>query len=99
MFNSLCIYIYIYVYYKHLRVLKSKNIPTFFLSYLFFPSPDQGATTVLGYHTASGGMTPTISGQQYNPVVDNNDLCPVQTTVSHKIIVHILIHDHNDILL
>ena len=66
---------------------------------MFFPSPDQGINTVLGYHTANGGMTPTISAKQYNPVVDNNDICPVQTTVSHKIIAHILIHGNNDILL
>ena len=48
---------------------------------------DQGATTVLGYHTISGGMTPTVSDQQYNPVRDNNtnDRCPIDATVSYSL--------------
>ena len=48
---------------------------------------DQGATTVLGYHTANGGMTPTASVQQYNPVRDNNtnDRCPIDATVSYSL--------------
>ena len=51
----------------------------------FLPLTDQGATTVLGYHTANGGMTPTASNRQFNPVRDNNniivDTCPTQATV------------------
>ena len=52
------------------------------------PLTDQGATTVLGYHTANGGMTPTASDQQYNPVRDNNtdDRCPIDATVSYSLI-------------
>ena len=60
-----------------------------FLLSLSSPSPGQGTTQILGYHTADGGMTPTVSQQQYNPTVDNNNntiICPAQTTVSHRII-------------
>ena len=47
---------------------------------------DQGTTTVLGYHTFNGGMTPTSTPQQYNPVIDmnNGDRCPIQATVSYN---------------
>ena len=60
----------------------------FFIILLFFT--DQGATTVLGYHTANGGMTPTASDQQYNPVRDNNnnERCPTQATVRKTICDH-----------
>ncbi|XP_019851674.1 PREDICTED: uncharacterized protein LOC100636115 isoform X10 [Amphimedon queenslandica] len=51
---------------------------------------DQGVTTVLGYHTENGGMTPAISEQQFNPVVDNNanERCPSQATAvgSHNLL-------------
>ncbi|XP_019851666.1 PREDICTED: uncharacterized protein LOC100636115 isoform X3 [Amphimedon queenslandica] len=60
--------------------------------YLLFGrrAADQGVTTVLGYHSANGGMTPAISEQQYNPVVDNNanNRCPDQATAvgSHNLL-------------
>ena len=59
----------------------------FYLSpfFPFLPLTDQGAITALGYHTANGGMTPTASNRQFNPVRDNNtnERCPTQATVSH----------------
>ena len=50
---------------------------------IHYLSPDQGATTVLGYHTMNGGMTPSISAEQYNPVRDRNTGgCPPAPPVS-----------------
>lgn len=36
---------------------------------------DQGSATNLGYHTINGGMTPTVSMEQVNPVRDMGG-CP-----------------------